>query len=416
MLYLKYLLEETYGSLRQHKTRSILTGFGVAWGIFILIVLVGAGEGLQKGVISLFGSYSQNSIWLTAGKTSVVVKGKVEGSPVLFPESYLYELPLLFPEIKSICAEEYGGVFQVTANNITENYSVFGVHDNYLDVANNEIKEGRFLNVFDERDVRNVVVIGDKISHDFFGDNNCVGEYILVGQLWFKIVGVCGSLNGKLAETSVFLPFSTFRSCIKGGAHLKKIGVVFNSEYFNENIEDELREHIARQLQFEVDDKRALYILNQSELVKSVKRLFGGLKGFLWFVGICLLISGVIGISNIMLIIVKERAREIGIKKALGANSKHVLRSVLFESIVISTLAGLVGMLLGMGVITFVNGVVLVGSEGGDQPLIKELVVNVNLVVGALLLLVLAGALAGLFPARKAASMSPIDAMNQNML
>ena len=416
MQQLRFFLEETFDSLKQHQTRSILTGFGVAWGIFILIILVGAGEGLQQGVLKLFGSYAQNSLWLMAGETSMVIDGKVEGAPVVFPFELQEQLPAIFPEIIAITPEEYGGLYQVTANGQSENYRVKGVGLDYLKIKRQKISEGRFFNRFDLQDSRNVMIIGRKIMDELFNGKSPIGEYAKLGQSWFKIVGVAGEgkLSAAAGQEDILLPISSFQSQIRNGQNgLKSLGLLFSNGTNAAQFEEHLREYLARRLSFSPDDKRALFILNQEELVKSIRKLFGALKGFLWFVGICLLISGIVGVSNIMLVIVKERTQEIGIRKALGATSRHLLRMILFESVFISLLAGGVGLILGYIVIAIVNGVAFASSSGDDVSLMTGLAVNVNMAIGALILLTLSGAIAGLFPAQKAASVRPIEAINQ---
>lgn len=405
-------ISESWESIRLNPMRNVLTGFGVAWGVFILVILLGAGKGLQEGVMRIFGDYAQNSMWVYGGMSSAVGQGQTEGRVIQFPYNYLDKLPRIYPEIKAISPEINVGrqVVEVEKNN--GSFDLKAVMPSYFQIKTVELKEGRQLHVLDEKQERKVVVLGDKLVDELWGDVSPIGKSIEIANTWFTVVGVLNSglFSGKDMAKSIFMPVSTCRKTLKNPGYLSAFGIVLHDGTDAKKFEDHLTNYLARQLLFSPDDKKAIYIFNQEEMVKSFSKLFAGINAFLWFMGITLLISGMVSIGNIMLVIVKERTKEIGIRMALGARKTDVVGMVLSESLLITLMAGFVGLFLGGGFISIINWAFFSSPE--DDALFQQMKFSFGIGVVAILSLMLAGIAAGLIPARKAANIQPVEALN----
>ena len=410
---------EIFASLKQHKTRTILTGFGVAWGIFILIVLVGAGRGLQQGVMKNFKAFSQNSLMIYGGQVSTATPyGLQAGTRVEFDESLLTKLKLRYPQITSVSPEAgMGGNSSVTYKSTTSVFDVRGVWDEYMKIKILETDTGRLLNPLDSKYNRRVALIGSQVKNNLFGSEKALGEYIDIGGVFFQVIGVLkqGSALGGMDQNAIIIPYNTMRACYNKGEKFGSIAVMFKNDFNTQNIDQGLREFLARQLKFSKTDQQAVFIWNINTMVTSVNKLFSGINVFLWILGLCLLITGMVGISNIMLVVVKERTSEIGIRKAVGATPASIMKLIMSESLVVTTIFGLAGMILGFGGIRLFNWIVSSISQSEDNVLASANI-NTGVVIFALVLLILSGTLAGIFPARKAAAIMPVKTLNADMI
>jgi putative ABC transport system permease protein len=413
------IIHEIFASLRQHKTRTILTGFGVAWGIFILIVLVGAGRGLQHGVMKNFKAFSQNSLMIYGGQVSKATPyGLQAGSRVEFDESMLSLLKLRFPQITHISPEAgMGGNVAVTYKNTTTIFDIRGVQDDYMLIKILETDTGRLLNPLDSKNLRRVALIGEQVKNTLFGDNKVLGEYINIGGVFFQVIGVLkqsSQLSG-MDQNAIIIPYSVMRACYNKGEKFTSIAIMFKRNFNTQNIDQSIREFLGRQLKFDKWDQQAVYIWNINTMVTSVNKLFSGINVFLWILGLCLLLTGMIGISNIMFIVVKERTSEIGIRKAVGATPASIMKLIISEALFVTTIFGFVGMLLGFGGIRMFNWIVKSISQNGDN-ILAGANINTSVVLFALFLLIISGTLAGIFPARKAANILPVKTLNAEMI
>ncbi|PKP08141.1 MAG: hypothetical protein CVU09_17155 [Bacteroidetes bacterium HGW-Bacteroidetes-4] len=408
------LFSESWESLKQHKTRNILTGFGVAWGILILLVLLGAGEGLQAGIMKLFGSYAQNSLWFYGGKTSEIQAGQAEGKSIYFDTDLLDQLSAVFPEIKAISPELVSGSLLVSHTKYSSRTNVYGVYPSYFDIKLLQADSGRVLNAHDQLKMRKVAVIGSKLADELFQSENALGSFIEVNGALLKVVGVLqsGNLFTQSYQSAVFIAMPVFQECMNTQPQFSAFGLTLDEGANTRISKEKIVNYLARRLGFSVSDKRAVFVSDMEEQAKSFNKLFAGIKVFLWLLGASLLTSGVVGISNIMFIVVKERTREIGIRKAIGATPQSILGLILIESITVTLAAGLVGMGLGVGIIQIINSLIH-SSADGDQALVTTININFTIALIALITIVLAGCLAGLFPARNAADVKPVEAINQ---
>jgi putative ABC transport system permease protein len=386
----------------------------VAWGILILLVLLGAGEGLQAGIMKLFGSYAQNSLWFYAGKTSEIQAGQAEGKNIYFDNELMSQLTTVFPEIEALSPEYLSGSLLVSHAHGSSRTQVYGVYPSYFAIKLLQAKKGRVLNAHDQLKMRKVAVIGSKLAEELFDSEDEPGQFIEVNGTLFKVVGVLesGNMFTQSYQSALFITMPVFQECMNTNPQFTAFGLTLAPEVNTRNFKDKIVSYLARRLGFSVSDKRALFVSDMEEQVKSFNKLFAGIKVFLWLLGASLLTTGVVGISNIMFIVVKERTREIGIRKAIGATPQSILGLILIESITVTLVAGLVGMGLGVGIIQLINSFIQ-SSADGEQALVSSININFTIAVIALVTIVLAGCLAGLFPARNAADVKPVEAINQ---
>ncbi len=410
-----YQLEETWHSLKQHKNRNILTGFGVAWGIFILVLLVSAGGGLQKGLMVLFQDYTQNSMWIYGGQTSMSKPGQLSGRQILFREQELELYAQRFPEIKNISPEvSYHGQQLYTGQKNHRRFQCFGVKSSYFRIKTFSCDIGRLINPIDDGQASRVAVIGQAIANSLFGKADPLGQHICLDGIWLQVIGVLGEKSlFSDNQNHIYLPFSTLKGQYNQGHEMDCFALSLSQGTDPTKFEDTFKNYLTHNYQFHPEDKNALYVDNLQANVKTFNGLFKMINGFLWLVGICMLLSGIVGVSNIMLVVVKERTREIGIRKAIGAPPNNILFMVLYESIIITLVAGVTGLASSSILVYLINGAF--GSMVMDKnSIFKGLEINLPLALGALILLILAGAVAGFYPARKAASVMPMKALGSD--
>jgi len=405
---------EIIQSLKHHKLRNILTGFGVAWGIFILILLLGAGQGLQDGMGKLFSSYAQNSIWIYGGQTSITQKNRKAGERINFNIQLVENISKQFYQIKKISPEiNFYGNSNVSYNSKTQSGSIRGIGADYFSIKLLKIEKGRHFNEFDFKKQRPVCIIGNNMAKIFEIKSNNLGDFVNISGNWIKIIGVLedGGMASYGEQDAVYIPLPAFQNSFGANKEFYKIALLLHDNIDGLIFGDILRKFLARKLSFSEEDMGAVYIRNQNEEVKNFNMVFTGVKIFLWFVGISMLLTGIIGVGNIMLVIVKERTKEIGIRKAIGARSKSILLMIVTESIMITTSAGVIGMTLGIIVIKIAD-ITMAKLASSEGYLIDSFSVNMPVIFGALILLIVSGALAGLVPAKKASKVMPVKALN----
>jgi putative ABC transport system permease protein len=408
-------ISESWESLKQHKARNILTGFGVAWGVLILIVLLAAGEGLQHGLMKLFGNYAQNSLWFYGGQTSEINQGQTEGKTIVFNKELVENFSHVFTEIEDISPEIISGSVLIQYEHETARAQVYGVAPAYFSIKLLKSQNGRTLNDSDYRQMRKVAVIGDKLAKELFGKQEPIGCFIEVNEIWLKVVGVLksGSMFSQGFRSAVIITMPLYQESMNSDPVFNTFGLTLKNDVNTAITKERMKQYLAYHLDFSPTDNRALFIGDLEEQVRLFNKLFMGIKLFLWFLGASLLISGVVGISNIMFIVVKERTQEIGIRKAVGATPGSILGLIITESIVVTGLAGILGMFLGLLIIQMINTFIQ-SSTGNDERLIDSVNINLPIAFIAIVTIVLAGCIAGLFPARKAADVKPVEAINQD--
>ncbi len=398
--------QEIFNSIRRHKLRTILTALGVFWGIFMLVLFLGAGEGLQNGVEYEFRDDATNSIWIRRGTTSQPYRGLPKGRRIqFFNDDYEY-LKDNFPEIDHLTGRFYlSGDRTVTYGDKNLSFPVRAIHPDHQYLENNFVVAGRYINDRDLREVRKVVVLGKVAKENLFGKEEAVGREVAIGGAVYRVVGVYEDSGGENEMRPIYIPMTTGQKVYSGKDELHQLMFTAGDLSVEEmkRLEEQVRAAFASRHQFALEDRRALWISNIAEDYAQFQNLFAAIRIFVWFVGVGSIIAGVIGVSNIMLIVVKDRTREIGIRKALGATPGSIVSMILQEAIFITAVAGYAGLAAGVGVISLMSSM--------EVEYFRNPEVNLGVGVTATLILVLAGALAGLMPALQAARINPVVAM-----
>ncbi len=403
--------QEIYDTLKKNKLRTALTGLSVSWGIFILIVLLGAGNGLKNGVMQNFSSRAVNRINLWPGTTSIPYQGLKTERNLSFTESEVDLIRQEVEESRTITAR-INSTQTIAYGKEYGSYSVRGVMPGYYDIEKLIIGngEGRFINQLDMREQNKVIVLDKKIADLLFPNEDPLGKQVKVGRLMFKVVGV-NSKKEQWGGSNAYIPFTTAQTIFNPSRKFHQItftvdGLVTKEE--NDRFNESLRTLMARRLNFDPADRQALWINNtQSEYVETMK-IFDGITLFVTIIGILTLIAGIVGVSNIMLVSVKERTREIGIRKAIGATPMAILKTIILESIFITTLFGYIGMMLGIGLTELVNFFMVQSANGQpvtDEPqmsIFTNPTVDIGYALFATVILIIAGVIAGYLPAQKA--------------
>ena len=408
--------EEALNSIKQHKRRNILTGFGVAWGIFILVTILSAGEGFQEGIMRFFKGFAQNSVWLYGGQSSKVAIGKTEGKYILFHQTDIELLKKRFKEIEKISPEiNYQGNSIVSYKDKFGNYSIKGVNQDYFSIKTINVKKGRLFDKFDNEEKRKVAIIGSKVKSVIFNDEKAIGKFINIAGTWFKVVGVLktGTILNQSEQTVIYIPCNAMKETYNQGEEFTVIGLTLNQNTDPLKFQKKIKTFLSNRLGFDKSDRKALLIFNYKEQMKGFGQFFTGVKVFLWLVGLALLLSGIVSISNIMLVVVKERTKEIGIRKAVGAEPNSILFMVLSESIIITFISGIIGLISGFAFISVINVLINFFMDKSDF-FIKSLNMNMPIAIGSLVLVIISGVIAGFVPAKRAADIKPISALNYN--
>lgn len=401
--------QEILATIKKNKLRTFLTGFSVAWGIFMLIVLLGSGKGLENGFENEFRGSAKNSLWIWTGRTSIAHNGTNPGRLIRFTNSDYENLKNNVPQTEFISGRF--NIFwgnQVSYKNEVHSFGIRNVHPDYQYVEALTITEGRYLNHLDIRDRRKVTVISTLVRDMLFRDDasEAIGNYINVNGIPFKVVGFFedDSRNDNNMRL-IYVPISTAQTVFSGGNRLHEISMTINANTIEEaqQAERDIRNRLAAVHNFDQNDRRALGTWNAFENYMQMQSIFKGIRLFVWIVGIGTIMAGIVGVSNIMLIVVKERTREIGIRKALGATPLSVISLVLFESVLITTFAGYIGLVLGVGLLELLSGI--------EAPFFANPSADFGLAVSATILLIMAGAIAGFVPAQRAARIKPIEAL-----
>jgi putative ABC transport system permease protein len=408
---------EVYMALKSNKLRTFLTAFGVFWGIFMLIIMLGSGKGLENGVYYGMGDFATNSVFIWAQPTSKPYKGFKQGRRYHFTNEDTKAILDNVPEIKLLAprVEARGG----NANNNvvrglkTGAFSILGdVPDvNKIDPLN--MYDGRFLNEIDLQKNRKVAVIGKRVNEVLFEYDDAVGEYIKINGIYFQVVGVFHSMHsqgwGEWQDQCVFIPFTTLQKTYNYGNRVGHYSITSKDNYTASYVENKVTALLKRRHKVHPDDERAIGSHNVEKEFIKINQLFMGISGLIWIVGIGTLMAGIIGVSNIMLFIVKRRTKEIGIQRAIGASPSMIISSVITESVVLTGLAGWFGLVTGVALLELLSQAI--EKSGGDQPMFTHPEVDFNLAILALGIIILAGILAGIIPAKRAVDIKPIDAI-----
>lgn len=404
--------QEILHTVRKNKLRTLLTAFSVSWGIFMLILLLGFGTGFQKGVEGQFSDVATNSLWLNAGQTSMPYKGMKPGKQIRMDNEDFNNIKNQIDGVEYITGRFYCyGEYTIRYKDKYSSFEVMGCHPDHKFLENQTAVKGRFINELDWKERRKVAVIGTTVAEGLFGEEDPIGKQINVRGIMYKVVGVFKDAGGEEEVRRIFIPISVAQLTYEGTNQLHQI--MFTTGDANVEESNIIKQHVielmSQRHKFDPQDSRALYVWNNVEEFQKFRSLFDGIRTFDWIVGLGTIIAGIVGVSNIMLIVVKERTREIGVRKALGATPWSIIGLFLQESIAITLIAGYMGLLAGIALIEFVNWAMIKFEI--KLEFFKSPEVDLLTVISATLLLVFAGSLAGFFPARKAAKVNPIEAL-----
>ena len=405
--------QEIISTIRKNKLRTALTALGVFWGIFMLVFILGMGNGLETGVFRNFGSGAKNIMFVWSEKTTVPYKGMAPGRRVRLSLNDIDAVEQI-NGVASVSPRTFIGNKPVRAKGLSTSYGIRGELPEAQNIQGYIVDEGRYLNQLDIDEGRKVALLGRTVKKELFGDESSIGKHIQISGIDFLVIGVFATPDAKewnMEEMeNISVPITTvFKSFGVQNERVDQCVVSANPGILVSEIEPKVRSLLKERHQVAPEDKRGINGFNLEEEFKSVQNLFVGIKALLWFVGIGTLIAGIVGVSNIMLITVKERTKEIGIRKALGASPSSIVSMILTESIFITSIAGYLGLMTGTFMIITVNYLMI--KFGIENQNFYDPKVNLTIAVSALVFLIVAGGIAGLIPALQAAKVNPVVAL-----
>lgn len=411
------LWQEIMATIKANKLRTFFTGFAVAWGIFMLIILLASGNGLSNGVATNFASESKNAIYLWPGTTTMAYGGYQSGRRMKMTEKDVFLSEKQLPYVDTVAYKFYpkeDATFSVGSK--TGKYPIVGVTTNYATLEGIEVLPGmgRFINLMDIRETRKVVAINEKIKEVLFPNENPLGKFVNIDNVMYKVVGVVKYLTGNDSREG-YIPISTAKTIYNFGKNGYD-GIILSAKSLktaeeNEEYNKTIRQGFAKLHTFNPDDRSALGLWNNSQNYIQTMKIFWAIKLFVWIIGIGTLIAGIVGVSNIMLITVKERTKEFGIRKALGATPGSIIKLILLESILITSVFGYIGMMLGIAITETFNYVINQTPAEPGNVIFRNPTVDLGIVLSSLVILIIAGLIAGYIPAKRAVTIKPIEAL-----
>ncbi|MDR1624419.1 MAG: ABC transporter permease [Tannerellaceae bacterium] len=416
-------LREISSTMKKNKLRTFLTGFSVAWGIFMLIVLLAAGNGLRNGIVYNFRDMADNTVTCWSSYTALPYKGFLPNRSIRFTEEDVYAIKRHFPEVNLITPVNYRND-TITFNKEYLTGSLRAVHpdENLITYRPVHAGKGRFINQVDLMQRRKVVVLSPRMVEVLFRDSiEPLGSSVKIGNLMFQVIGIYKD-EDKSNDSPAFIPFSTGQLLYDNDNRIGNIRFTLtgiNTEEAEEAFREQFRHFMARRHQFDPEDKNAIGMWTTGSEFRMWQGMTNGIALFIWIVGIGTLMAGIVGVSNIMLITVRERTREFGIRKAIGAKPSSILGLIIVESVLVTAVFGYIGLVLGIGLTEMVNygmemagaGASSGGNPGENTTVFRNPTVNLGIAMAATGVLIVAGVLAGYFPAHKATKITAIEAI-----
>ncbi len=406
--------QEIVAALAHNRLRAVLTSCGVFWGVFMLIVMLGLGRGLELGTQRNLGGMVTRSVFVWSQRTSRAYRGLQPGRYVRFRND---DIPAIaqVDGVEALAPRLRAGGWRDGVNVVygatTSNLTVLGDYPAFLRVEPMTMTRGRFLNERDLKDSRKVTVIGSQARRVLMGEADPIGKYVKIKGVYFLIVGEVTSdkagEDGDHVRSTLFVPFTTFQGVFNMRNRVDWFALTANDRVPPDRLEATVRATLIARHRIHPDDLQAIGSFNLAERFVKFQSLFRGIRDFVWFVGTLTLMAGMLGVSNILLITVKERTREFGIRKALGATPNAIIAMVIKEALALTAIAGYLGMAAGVGVLAALERAV----AGLDQAPLNQPEVDFQAAVVAVLLLMVSGVVAGIIPARHAVSISPVEAL-----
>lgn len=407
--------KEIWETIARNRKRSIMTGLGVFWGIFMFTVLMGFGMWLGRTATASLGGYSTNTSYFFTDQTSIPYKGMPSGRWWDFDTRDLEAIRRQVPEIKYAAAMNWGGRQNVSYNDRKGEYYLMGYTHDFQQINPQPLKFGRFINRPDMDGKRKVCVIGEQIWKELFpGGENPVGENIKMNDLYLTVVGVMErgstSINiGSNPETTIAVPNPLVQQLWNEGTSVDMIAVTAEDGASIEKVEEQCKRIIAANHIISPDDKKAISGFNLGEEFEKLNGLLGGIGLLTWIVGLGTLLAGIVGVSNIMLVIVRERTQEIGVRRAIGARPWSIISQILSESFLLTFIAGILGLAAGVGLLSLFEKLIATSMDGGMQPL----QITFGLGITATLIIIAGSLLAGIIPASRAMKIKAVDAIRE---
>ena len=399
--------QEIYGGIRKNKTRTIITIIGVLWGIFLLVTLLGASRGLENNFKTIFGDFATNSVFMWSQRTEKPFKGFQKGRNVRLTTNDVEILQNEYDEIKFIAPRSQTNS-TITRGFKSGSFNISGDLPVLDKVQKKDLIYGRFLNENDIRLKSKVCVLEEEIYKQLFEkDENPIGEIVIIGNIVYKVIGVYKNGNISFDGQAAYVPFSTYQQVYNRVNKISWMMVTANEGVDIKQLEQDMLLTLKNIHKVDPEDKRAFGSANLAVEIGKITGFLTGMQFLTWFVGIATLIAGVFAIGNILLITVKERTKEIGIRRAIGAKPIEIRRQVVLESVFLTTIAGMLGIIFGGGVLFLLDS--FLGS--GPDPTLVNPTVNIPIILIAFLILVILGTLIGLIPAYMATLVKPIDAL-----
>lgn len=414
-------ITEIWQTIARNKTRSLLTAFGVFWGIFILVILLACGNGFNNGLQSQIEGFATNSSFMIPNNTTVAYKGYQKNRVWQLDMSDMEAIKTKIKGIDDLSPISSQWTFN-GENNVFYgikggNFSMKGVLPNYNEIDRCKVLYGRFINETDIAEARKVCVLGKKVYEDVIGaDKNPLGLMIKANGIYYQVVGVVEAYNGNVSimgtiNETVVLPLTTMQIAYNTGNKFDFFMFTTARGYNTKDVQAEVKTLLSERHDIAPDDEGAFMCFDLEDVFTMFDYLFLGIKILIWIVGIGTLLSGVVGVSNIMLVTIKERTREIGVRRALGAKPAVIIRQVMAESLLLTVLAGIVGLVLGVAIMSVVSG--FVGNTPSDDVMFLDPQIGFGAAITATVIIVLSGLLAGVLPATRAIQIKAIDAIRE---
>ena len=408
---------EIWVTITRNKTRSLLTCFGVFWGILMLVILLGSGRGMQNGIMRSVNGFATNSAFFFADRTSESYKGFNKGRQWDMRNRDVESIRREVKELSAISPIIWGNSSDknIVYGMMSGTFNVKGVHPDYFQIETQKLFHGRLLNEVDERERRKVCLIGTKVKEVLFKEEDPCGNYIRVNGIYYQVVGVVqqrasGVNIGGRSEECVFLPFSTMQQTLNQGDIIHFLCVAAKPDVQMLPVINKIKSIIKEQNFISPTDPQAVSAINLAAQFETFNNAFLGIDILIWIVGVGTLLAGIIGVSNIMMVTVKERTKEIGVRRALGAKPWNIISQIMSESLLITAMAGLMGLTVGVFLLDVVDQ--LIGDPVGETMLLHP-TVSIQVALAATSILLLAGLLAGLIPAWRAIQIKAIDAIRE---
>lgn len=407
--------QETMAVLRKHPLRTTLTALGVFLGIFILLAMVGFGRAFERGVTKEMAGFANNAVFVWGQKTALAYDGLPADRPIQFDNGDIAALAAL-PGVEHVAPRNqrggFGGGANVRHGTKTGSFSVAGDYPQFQYVVTPIMRAGRYLNDADIAARRKICVIGEGVVEQLFEGKNPIGKHVEVSGVYFEVVGVFGTRStggqGDRILNTIHIPFTTFQQAFNVGDKVGWFAITGRPEVSAEDLEQQILQLLAKRHRYDPADKMAVGNWNTGKEFRKIYTLFWVINLVLWIAGICTLAAGVIGVSNIMLISVRERTKELGVRKALGARPREIIRMIVMEALTLTLAAGYLGVVISITMLE-VAGLVI-SRMGNDIPLGPP-DVGIGIAFGAMAALTLFGALAGALPAYYAAAIQPVEAL-----